>query len=244
MMPFLMMNFGTADTSTAGFYDRIIAARLLRVLFILGAVRSCCSGLIKENRGCFAEDLFGRPVGGDPTRPALWQDVYREELSTEKCIAARTVQGDPKGLASFRDKLLGNCTAEVVVAAIGGSVTCGKFSSARMDGPCAQFSPRPGRAPGGPFGPYFGPNRGCISEAWPARLEQILNRRREACCSQPLAKIRVENFCKVILCSHYKLLSFPPSFLPSFLPFFLPFFLFVGMSNSLKNRQHCARCFL
>jgi len=137
---------------------------------------------IGRGGGCYAEDALGPPIGGNPDPmpgEGPWVRPYRTELSTPKqCSATRTVPGHPLPFNSLRRKLA-DCGKDVEVAVIGGSVSCGKCQSHRRDGCCAAKEPPAST----PEEVQTFRNGGCVEEAWPARLQTVLQEWRQRLCS-------------------------------------------------------------
>lgn len=136
---------------------------------------------IGRGGGCYAEDALGPPVGGNPDPmpgEGPWVRPYRTDLSTPlQCSATRTVPGHPVPLELMRRKLA-NCERDIEVAVLGGSVSCGKCQSHRRDGCCAADAP-PAETP---EGAQTFRNGGCVEEAWPARLQTVLQDWRRRLC--------------------------------------------------------------
>jgi len=134
--------------------------------------------------GCYAEDALGPPIGGNPDPmpgEGPWVRPYRTELSTpHQCSATRTVPGHALPLHLLRRKLA-DCGKDVEVAVIGGSVSCGKCQSHRRDGCCAAKEPPAST----PEEVQTFRNGGCIEEAWPARLQTVLQDWRHRICAIP-----------------------------------------------------------
>ena len=126
------------------------------------------AALLAANDTCYDVRTFGRAWGGNAGTRARAPDYTDRVLPLERCAAARRVAGAGARRARFRRKLA-DCARELVVVALGGSVSCGRnlgkgWKPPRADSLCVNRSTE-----------YE-----CKEEAFPALFGAALDARRRA----------------------------------------------------------------